>query len=118
MYLFVRDNGIKATVEYQMNLIGRCLRPHNSQGNKPAEDSDDEPVLKMIKKQSSFLEKENKRSVSLPAKKHPLRRMQSLKRKEVDGKEESWEELFFYYFEEVLNRYLADLKTRTQDIAY
>jgi|JI6StandDraft_1071083.scaffolds.fasta_scaffold54195_2 hypothetical protein len=43
MYLFVKDNGLKATVEYQMNLMGRCLLPHNSQGNKPAsnEDSDD-----------------------------------------------------------------------------
>ena len=72
MYLFVKDNGIKATVEYQMNLMDRILRPHNSHGNKPVnnDDSDEEPGLKMLKKQSSVLEKENKRSVSLPAKKH------------------------------------------------
>jgi len=82
MYLFVRDNGIKATVEYQINLLGRCLRPHNSQENKLIEDSDEEPGLKMIKKQSGILEKENKRSVSLPAKKHPLGRVQSFKRKQ------------------------------------
>lgn len=116
MYLFVKDNGIKATVEYQINLMGRCLRPHNSQNYKHVtnDDSDDEPALKLMRKQSSIIEKENKRSVSLPAKKPQLRKQHSLKRKSNDAhKEEQWEELFFHYFEEVLDRYLADLKRAT-----
>lgn len=36
----------------------------------------------MIKKQSSVVEKENKRSVSLPAKKHLLRKVHSMKQKQ------------------------------------
>jgi hypothetical protein len=76
MYYFVKENGIKATVEYQMNLVGKHLKQFNTSNKPPNEDSDEEkPSLKLKKKQSIFCDKENKRSVSLPAaKKMFLRR--------------------------------------------
>lgn len=73
MYYFVKESGIKATVEYQLNHMNRNLRQIDLL-NKQNDDSDDDKPLKLKKKQSSFYEKENKRSVSLPALKKNLQR--------------------------------------------
>lgn len=115
MYLFVKENGIKATVEYQLGL-GRPNRTQlqllDDNSKNRHDDSDDERPLKLLKKQSSVYEKENKRSVSLPQKKLVLKKRLSAKRKIDLNKQETWDEIFFHYFEEVLDRYLSDWKNK------
>jgi hypothetical protein len=61
-----------------MKLVGRHLRQLNINNRPQNEDSDDEkPALKLKKIQSTMSDKENKRSVSLPAaKKMMLKRRQ------------------------------------------
>ena len=136
MYFIIKQNGIKSTVNFQLNFTKDKKQEESlpELSRNALEPKEEEPRLEDIstslhKRQSQMPKAEpvqtslspcKVRNVSLPnlkIKKKPLKFNKEMrrakKRKEAENpkipkkaREEEWDEIFFHYFEEFLDRFI------------